>query len=469
MIDESEFLELATVFGFNKGPVSISGVLGAGNVLTFALRPGYTAAGQQWTRTTNGVTSDISGQTATTYTQLPSDRGSTIGCRAFGLAYSANAGAVPITAPGAPTIASISAGNGSVTATITDNADNGGAVVTDHRLYVYRTANDELLAQANGASPLAVTGLPNGTQVYAQAASINSVGVGGKSAKSANVTPATSTAAPMVSMAVRARAATGAGQLPVGNPYLNWRIIEKANNPGRILRGNFWNAISVPTVQGRMQDVAGVSPCSLGVSYITGVDGSSNLDQSAGILYTPTWNDAANGVAGKIMRLDKSTPTAAEFLAAGGSLAGGGTRIIIPPGMFVEHDDLVLPADLVGRFAVQLEIGGASSCTFNVTNAGTYIAGTPIAVTTASGVPVVGWKYGMSGAGVVTTPTSGVNMGMTTLEPLVPIPRVSSRCLKTSQRQPAKSLPPARDIRSRASYPARRSATLPRKVLSTSV
>lgn len=201
MIDEVEFQEMVNIFGLGEGPANIIGVLGAGNVLTFALRAGYTATGQQWTRTTGGVTSDISGQTATTYTQLPSDRGSIIGCRAIGLTYSGSAGVVPVTPPLSPTITGITAGNGSVTATITDNADNGGAAVTDHRLYVYRTANDELLAQANGASPLTVSGLPNGTQVYAQAASINGVGIGGKSAKSANVTPAIAIPAPVATAA----------------------------------------------------------------------------------------------------------------------------------------------------------------------------------------------------------------------------------------------------------------------------
>ncbi|MBN9356227.1 MAG: hypothetical protein J0I15_07260, partial [Herbaspirillum huttiense] len=148
-------IKSAAILGLAKNPVAITGALGAGNVLTASLRTGFSATGFQWTR--NG--SDISGQTASTYTQLTSDRGAVIGCRAIGLSYAGTGGTVPVVAPGAPTGVSASAGNGSVTGTFTAPADNGGSAITGYQMAVYRASDNAYLGSANGsASPLTLNG-----------------------------------------------------------------------------------------------------------------------------------------------------------------------------------------------------------------------------------------------------------------------------------------------------------------------
>ena len=101
----------SSVLGLAKNPVVITGNPGAGNVLTATLSAGYSASSLQWTR--NGA--DIAGQTANTYTQLNTDRGSAIGCRAIGLSYAASGVTVPVTVPGAPTGLTASAGNAQIT------------------------------------------------------------------------------------------------------------------------------------------------------------------------------------------------------------------------------------------------------------------------------------------------------------------------------------------------------------------
>lgn len=189
MIDESEFLELASVFGLTRGPVSIAGTLGAGNVLTASLRSGYSATGLQWTR--NG--SDISGQTANTYTQLTTDRGSVIGCRAIGLAYAGSAGTVPVVVPSAPTGVSATAGDGSVTGAFTAPADNGGSAITSYQMSVYRASDNALLGTATGsASPVTLSGVTNGVAVYVKVAAMNGAvpSYGPQSTASNTVTPA---------------------------------------------------------------------------------------------------------------------------------------------------------------------------------------------------------------------------------------------------------------------------------------
>ena len=179
-------IKSAAILGLAKNPVAITGALGAGNVLTASLRTGFSATGFQWTR--NG--SDISGQTASTYTQLTSDRGAVIGCRAIGLSYAGTGGTVPVVAPGAPTGVSASAGNGSVTGTFTAPADNGGSAITGYQMAVYRASDNAYLGSANGsASPLTLNGLTNGVVVYVTVAAVNAIGVGTPSAVSSNVTP----------------------------------------------------------------------------------------------------------------------------------------------------------------------------------------------------------------------------------------------------------------------------------------
>jgi hypothetical protein len=180
-------IKSAAILGLAKNPVVITGTLGAGNVLTASLRAGFSATGFQWT--SNG--SDISGQTANTYTQLTTDRGSVIGCRAIGLAYAGSAGTVPVAVPGVPTGLTATAGNGQISGVAIAPADNGGAAITGYQMPVYRASDNVLLGTAAGAAPnLTLTGIANGVAVYVKMAAVNSVGVGPLTAASNIVTPA---------------------------------------------------------------------------------------------------------------------------------------------------------------------------------------------------------------------------------------------------------------------------------------
>jgi lysophospholipase L1-like esterase len=126
----------------------------------------------------------------TPYTVQQSDRGYDIVPVAVTYTPPTGVGmSVPITQPAAPTTPTVVAGNKSITATFSRNADNGGDAVTADRLYVYRASDNALVAQANGVSPLTLTGIAGGVAVYCKAASINGAGVGPQSGASAQVTP----------------------------------------------------------------------------------------------------------------------------------------------------------------------------------------------------------------------------------------------------------------------------------------
>ena len=99
---------------------------------------------------------------------------------------------IPLFAPGAPAISSVTAGNGRVSVAFTAPSSNGGAAITT---YTVTSAPGGL--KATGAeSPLAVTGLTDGTAYTFTVTATNSVGTGPASAPSASSTPAGPPGAP---------------------------------------------------------------------------------------------------------------------------------------------------------------------------------------------------------------------------------------------------------------------------------
>lgn len=99
------------------------------------------------------------------------------------------------TVPGAPTIGTATAGDASASITFTAPASNGGSAITGYTAKAYKTSDNSLVSTVTGASsPINVTGLTNGTQIYIKVAATNAVGTGAESAASNNVTPAAQTA-----------------------------------------------------------------------------------------------------------------------------------------------------------------------------------------------------------------------------------------------------------------------------------
>ncbi|PZP90668.1 MAG: hypothetical protein DI587_38025 [Variovorax paradoxus] len=103
-----------------------------------------------------------------------------------GAASSASNSVTPssgITAPGAPTGATATAGDGSVSVAFTAPASNGGATITGYRVTLSTGQT------ATGASSPISVSAPNGTPVTATVAAQNSVGYGAESSASNSVTP----------------------------------------------------------------------------------------------------------------------------------------------------------------------------------------------------------------------------------------------------------------------------------------
>lgn len=114
-------------------------------------------------------------------------------------AASAAANATPYTVPGAPTLNSLTPGDGSIDAAFSAPADNGGNAVTEYKLSC--TLPGATRSVSGSASPLRMTGLTNGS-LYACAVTARNVAGEGASSATQSTTPRTRPAAPVISSVV---------------------------------------------------------------------------------------------------------------------------------------------------------------------------------------------------------------------------------------------------------------------------
>jgi hypothetical protein len=81
------------------------------------------------------------------------------------------------TAPSAPTIASITPGNGQLTVNFTAGSD-GGSAITNYKFSTDDGSNWTAVSPASTSSPVVITGLTNGTVYNVQIRAVNAVGDG---------------------------------------------------------------------------------------------------------------------------------------------------------------------------------------------------------------------------------------------------------------------------------------------------
>ncbi len=144
--------------------------------LALSLSPGMSGSTTLQVTSTAGTPNSFSSITATA-----TNRNANTFVRAAAATY-----VVANAVPGAPTIGTATAGNAQATVSFTAPASNGGSAITTYTV----TTSPGGITKSGAASPIAVTGLTNGTAYTFTVKATNAVGSGAASAASNSVTPA---------------------------------------------------------------------------------------------------------------------------------------------------------------------------------------------------------------------------------------------------------------------------------------
>lgn len=183
----------ALPLGSGGAELNVTGSQVVGGVLTAAYSKGGGTIVFTRTPAAGGSSVDIGTALSSggTYTVQTSDRGYVIGARPATYLPPAAAGvAIPTVAPLAPTITNFASNApGTVTATFTRNADNGGDSVIGDRLHVFNAGTNMEMKSADGTSPITANGIPDGIPLYGRVGTIGATnGEGPLSTKSGNIT-----------------------------------------------------------------------------------------------------------------------------------------------------------------------------------------------------------------------------------------------------------------------------------------
>jgi Putative Ig domain/Fibronectin type III domain len=158
-----------------------------------------------------------------------------------------NCGASTATAPGAPTAATATAGNGQATVSFSPPASNGGSPITSYTV----TSTLSGITASGAASPITVTGLTNGTAYTFTVHATNAVGSGPESAASNSVTPTAAAPATITTTSLPAgrfsAPYTATLQASGGVQPYTWRIASGALPSGLALNPSSGTISGTPT------------------------------------------------------------------------------------------------------------------------------------------------------------------------------------------------------------------------------
>jgi len=250
--------------------------------------------------------------------------------------------AVNAVVPGAPTVATASAGDSQATVSFTAPAFTGGAAITTYTV----TANPGGATATGAGSPITVTGLTNGTPYTFTVNATNSAGIGAASVASNSVTPVAPpvNSPPVIGQGSSTSVTISEDGVPTAfaltlsatdgdGDSLNWSISSAALHGSASVSGGSVSYTPTANYSGSDSFVVQVSDSedtdSITVNVtitpvndlpvITGMPATS-VDQDVGYSFTPTATDIDTATVLTFSIANK--PTWASFNTATGSLTG---------------------------------------------------------------------------------------------------------------------------------------------------
>ena len=213
------------------------------------------------------------------------------------------------TVPGAPTITSVTSGNGQLSVNFTAPSSTGGAAVSNYQVSTDGGNSFTALVPASTDTPIVITGLTNGTSYSVRLKAVNSVGAGAASNSSSGTPAATVPGAP-----TNVVATAGAGQISLaftapssngGSPITNyeymvghdgWIARDPANVTSPIIVSGLSNGTSYDISLRAVNSSGGGQPSTVSVTPITTAEAPSTLvatpgDTQASIAFDIPWSN----------------------------------------------------------------------------------------------------------------------------------------------------------------------------------
>ena len=313
----------------------------------------------------------------------------------------------PVTAPGAPTGLSATAGDAQVTLSWKAPSSDGGEKITGYDVFEGSTAKFKAsspVATSTGTS-VTVKGLTNGTTYYFEVAAVNGVGAGPVSG-SVSATPAAAITAPGAPGGLTATG--GKGQVGLswtvpgstGGAAISGYVIYSGTSAG----GESASPVTGSPVKGTSYTVTGLADGTTYYFKVAAVNADKQQGKDSGEASAKTLSASASASASPSAPASQSPSAGASGPAGATGIPGAPSALTATPGNAEARLSWTAPASDGGSPLVSYRVYQGTSAGFSPA---TPVATIPVAGTTSTGTA------GTGTAGTGATVTSSTSMTTT--------------------------------------------------------
>jgi fibronectin type 3 domain-containing protein len=317
----------------------------------------------------------------------------------------------PVTAPGAPTGLSATAGDAQVTLSWKAPSSDGGEQITSYDVLEGSTANFKAghpVASSSGTS-VTVKGLTNGTTYYFEVAAVNGVGAGPASG-SVSATPAAAITAPAAPGSLTATGGKGQVSLSwtapgsTGGAAISGYIIYSGTSAG----GESASPVTGSPVKGTSYTVTGLANGTTYYFKVAAVNADKQQGKDSGEASAKTLSASGSASASASASASQNPSAGASGSPGATGIPGAPGGLTATPGNAEARLSWNAPASDGGSPLVSYRVYQGTSAGFALT---TPVATIPVAGTTSTGT--VGTGAAVTSSTTMTTTVTGLTNGTT--------------------------------------------------------